>query len=302
MTEPLPISWSRLKDYETCRHRVLKHLQGHKSGTRDGRNFLAGTVCDRIMRRLLEHDEPQRGMMLGWLDEVLDKHAFHSDEYVIRWRGNPTQDFENVRALCVTVLTNLEPLLFDRIIPKNYEAEVRFGFKNTPYPIIGIPGLDGRPRPVLLLGGIDILTQDPDDPTCYGLYDLKATSNDDYVRGGILAQLTFYAIAIKVMFGHYPREVAFLTPGTTQQFVPVIIGKDEVLTMYSRIERYCNGVWRKEWQPKDKIDSDCDYNCDVKHACDLFKLPQHKKVSFSEMAAQRRNARGVRQPEREALT
>lgn len=295
-SNPLTVSWSRLRDYETCKHRVLKKLQGHRSPATDGRNFLGGTVCDRIMRRLLEHDDPQPGMMLTWLDETLKHHAFDSEEYVIRWRGNPEADYEKVRNLCVKVLTNLEPMLFEKIIPMNYEAEVRFGFKNTPQPIIGVPGLDGMPRPVLLIGGIDILTQDPDDKTRYGLYDLKATENDDYVRGGILGQLTFYAIVLKVLFGHYPHEAGFITPGTSQHFVPVTIGEDEVRTMYGRIERYAHGVWSKDWSPKDKIDSDCDYACDVRHACDLFKLPQGTRISFSEMAAQRRAARGTSKP------
>lgn len=289
--QPLTVSWSRLKDYEECKHRVLKKMQGHRSPAVDGRNFLGGTICDRIMRRLLEHDDPQPGMMLSWLEETFNEHAFNSEEYVIRWRGDPQADIQRVKDLCTKVLTNLEPLLFTKIIPQNYEAEVRFGFKGTPQPIIGVPGLDGAPRPVLLIGGIDILTQDPTDPTWYGLYDLKATENDAYVRGGILGQLTFYAIVLKVLFGHYPKEAGFITPGTSEHFVPVQITKDEVTTMYSRIERFCHGVWRKEWEPKDKIDSNCEYSCDVKHACDLFKLPQGKRVSFAEMAAQRRAAR-----------
>lgn len=288
---PLKISWSRLKEYETCKHRVLKQLQGHKKGTRDGRNFLAGTVCDRVMRLLLEHDDPKPGMMLEWLPQVLEKHAHHSDEYVIHWRGDPRRDFAEVRALCELVLMNLEPMLFTRIIPKNYEAEVRFGFKDGPQPIIGVPGLDGIPRPVLMIGGMDILTQDPEDESWYGLYDLKATSSDAYVRGSILAQLTFYAIVVKVLFGHYPKEMGFLTPGTSQHFVPVVIGQEEIRTMYGRIEKYAHGVWSKDWRPKEEVDSDCNYNCDVKHACDLFKLPQGQRISFAEMAQQRRTAR-----------
>lgn len=287
------LSWSKLSSWEKCREQVLRQSQGHKSPAKNGRDFLPGTVCDRICRRLLEHEDPQPGMMLSWLDEVLDHHANHSEEYVIRWKGgDKRRDYQKVRDVCTKVLTNLEPLLFAMVIPKNYEAEVRFGFKNSPQPIIGVPGPDGVLRPVLLVGGIDILVQDPHNTDWYGVYDLKATENDLYVQGATLAQLTFYAIAIKVLFGVYPQSLGFITPGCSQHFVPVTITQEEIAVMLSRIEAYCHGVWRNDWRPKEEIDSDCTYQCPVSHACSLFQLPPAgQRMTFMELAEMRKKAR-----------
>lgn len=253
---------------------------------RDYRVFLPGTVCDRVMRKLLEHDDPQPGMMMDWLEEMLHHYAFEDDEGVIRWRGDPRQDYQRVREVCTRVLTNLEPILFAEIIPQGYQSEVKF--RQT----VGVPYLDGHPVGVDLIGGIDILTMDLATGD-YGLWDLKATENDSYVNGAILGQLTFYAIIIKAMFGKFPTKAAFITPACKEKVVPVNITREEIAVMLQRIERYCHGVWRKEWEPKDKLDSDCHYRCDVKHSCDLFALPQGRRVSFSEMADRRRAGRST---------
>lgn len=288
--ERLSVSWSRLKAYEQCHQRVFRRLEGKSSKAVDGRIFLPGTVADRAMRAYLELDDPQVGHITDPVDEILEKHAFHDDQYVVKWRGKPQEDLARVKAVVLKVLTNLEPILWREIIPHGYQAEVRFD------KTIGVPYLDGRVVGVDLRGGIDILTatlnaagQD-DEGSEYGVWDLKATQDNSYVRGSILGQLTFYSIAVKAMFGKYPTQAAFITPACKQQIVPVRIGEDEIRAMMSRIIRYCEGVWREEWEPKEERDSECTY-CDVKHACDLFRLPPGTKVSFGEMARLRKAAR-----------
>lgn len=282
--ERLSISWSRLKAWEACHQQVFRRLEGKSSKAVDGRIFLPGTVADRAMRMFLEQEDPQPGHLCDPVDELLEKHAFNDEQYVIKWRGNPIEDMAKVKAVVLRVLEGLEPILWREIIPHGYQAEVRFT------ETIGIPYLDGRIVGVDLKGGIDILTATMEADRKYGVWDLKATENDAYVRQGILGQLTFYSIAVKSMFGKFPTKAAFLTPACKEQIVPVHIGNDEVRVMMSRIVKYCQGVWRDEWQPKDPITSDCKY-CDVKHACDLFRIPQGKKESFSEMADRRRAAR-----------
>lgn len=280
----MTLSWSRLKQYEECKQSVLRTLQGKRAPVKDGRMFLHGTVADRVMRRLLEHDDPQPGMMLTWVDEIFEEHAYNSAEYVIRWKGNAQEDAAAIKAKVVRVITNLEPILFDKIIPLGYHPELKFN-RHTGS-VVGVPGLNGIPRPVELIGGIDIATMTLDDDPEYGIYDLKATENDSYARG-LTGQLLFYAIATKAMFGKYPKEAAFLTPACKEKVVYLNYSQDDIRLMMSRIVKYCHGVWRKEWEPKEKPDSGCD-RCDVRHACDLFRLPQGKKVSFMELADRRR--------------
>src|SRR4051812_23644526 len=147
--ELLSVSWSRLKAWENCHQQVFRRLEGKSSRAVDGRIFLPGTVADRAMRAYLELDDPRPGHILDPVDEILEKHAFNDDQYIIKWRGNPAEDMAKVKAVVVNVLTNLEPILWREIIPHGYQAEVRF---NT---MIGIPYLDGRIVGVELRGGID---------------------------------------------------------------------------------------------------------------------------------------------------
>jgi hypothetical protein len=276
--------------YESCRQSVGLMMQGHQRKG-DGRNFLPGTVADRAMRAYLEQPGgPVRGTILDPVDSLLEKYTADDAEYVIRWRGDKTSDYRKVREVVIKVLTNLEPLLWEHVIPFAYEPELRFSTT------IGVPDLDGVVQPVELIGGMDILVASlgaDGEAEDFRVYDLKATENSAYVQGSILAQLTFYAIAVKAMFGKYPSSAAFLTPGCPETFVPVIIGEAEIRHMYARIVAYCHGVWSGDFSPKDKIDSECHYSCNVKHACGLFALPPGGPISFVDMAAQRAQSRGL---------
>lgn len=238
------------------------------------------------MRAFLELDDPQPGGICDPLDEIFEQYAFNDEQYVIKWKGNPLEDQKKVKANVRIVLENLEPMLWDLVLPHGYQAEVRF--RET----VGIPYLDGHLRPVELIGGMDIMTstltggRETDDSE-YSVYDLKATFDDSYARGGTLAQLIFYSLVVKVMKGKYPTNVAFLTPACKQKYVPLVVAPDDVRVMMSRIVSYCRGVWNEEWSPKDTPDGECSW-CDVKHACDLFKVEPGTKPSFVEMAARRR--------------
>lgn len=293
----LTLSWSRLKAYEACPQQVLRQMQRKQTPTRlDGRVFFEGSVSDRCMRAWLEEDDPQPGGMLTYVDKYFEDFAFNDEQYRINWRGNPAEDMAKARAKIERVLTGLEPILLERVIPRGYVPELRFGpprqknpDPNKPRATIGVPGLDGKPRPVDLVGGIDILTKTLDEQEDYEVLDLKATENDNYVRGDILAQPIFYAIAVRAFTGKYPKSAAFLTPACKEKVVPVTISEQDIRHMMSRIVNYCHGVWKKEWHPKDKPDSDCHYRCDVRHACDLFKQPtEGPKLTFAEMAERRR--------------
>jgi hypothetical protein len=284
----LTVSWSRLKAYESCRQQVLRRKEKKSNfSPSQARVFLPGTIADRCTRWFLELEDPQPGQILEKLDEMFEKYAFHDEQYVIKWKGDPLADQKKVKENVRTILLNLEPMLWDFVLPHGYQAEVKFREK------VAIPDADGNLRFVELIGGMDILVatlnglKQTDDDSEYSVYDLKATFDDSYVRGEILAQLIFYALVVKVMFGKYPKNVAFLTPGCKQKYVPLQVTPDDVRIMMSRVVSYCQGVWAEQWQPKDEPDGDCSW-CDVKHACELFHIEPGKRVSFMEMAARRK--------------
>jgi hypothetical protein len=280
----LSVSWSRLKAYEECRQKVLRTMQGRSSGVKNGRIFLPGTLADRAMRRWLEEDDPQPGGMHAHVPELFEEHTGEDAEYIIKWRGDVAADKRAVRDQVRECLDNLEPLLVEKVLPFRYQPELKF--RTT----IGIPYLDGEPVRVDLIGGIDIVVQDDEDN--FGIFDLKNTRNDAYVRGATLGQLTFYTIAWGAYIGDpaQPKQAAFLTPLCQEKYVPVVVGPEERRVMMARLTEYCHGVWREEWTPTD-VDSFC-YNCDVKHACDRFALPTtgtagKNRASFAAASAAR---------------
>jgi hypothetical protein len=277
-----------LKTYETCHHRSLKQQQGFGAAVRDGRVFLAGTLADRSMRRWLEEDEPQPGGMVKYLDELFEEHTGRDAEYAIKWKGNPNQDRAKVRAQVVACLTKLEPLLYKHVVPFDYQPELRF---RTP---IAIPYLDGKPTRIDLVGGIDIAVRDHAGD--FELLDLKNTANDSYANT-MIGQLIFYSLAWHSWWGDkaQPKRAAFLTPLCREQYVPLEITREDKRVMLSRIIRYCEGVWRKEWEPRE--DNEECWNCDVKHACDKWSTQTvmdaqgRNRASFEDAAARRRSAK-----------
>ena len=282
-TKPLSISWSRLKTWEDCKQRVLLNQQGKASGAVDGRIFLPGTIADRAMRQWLNLDDPQPGQMPDMIDALFDEHTAPDAEYVIKWRGNQNQDRLKVKNFVLEVVTKLEPILLEKVIPYRWEPEIKFR-----YPV-AIPYLDGTSVRIDLIGGIDIGVQEDDDE--YAIYDLKATANDAYVRGATLGQLIFYDLAWRAGFGKSPKAAAFITPACRERFVPLTITDEDRRVMMSRIIKYAQGVWAQDWKPKAEH-TGCNW-CEVKHACPKWALPNvrddqnRRRVSFAD-AAQRR--------------
>lgn len=283
----LSVSWSRMTTYEACAQRVLRQMQGRSSPITDGRNFLPGTLADRAMRHWLEEADPQPGGMMKYVPGLFDEHTGPDAEYVIRWRGDVVADKRAVVMQVKECLENLEPFLLKHVVPYEYHPELRF--TST----IQVPYLDGRPVPIDLRGGIDIAVRT--SLTDYRLYDLKNTRNPDYVRGKTSGQLTFYHLAFAAYMGIDPEcitSMGFVVPLTPERYVPVEISAANRAQMMTRIVNYAQGVWRKEWKPADS-DSDC-WNCDVRHACAKWAVPDVRdaqgraRASFAQAAAVRK--------------
>lgn len=288
----LAISWSSLRSYEECNHRHLRRSQGKATSAIDGRIFLPGTVADRVMREWLETPDPRPGEMVHMVEGMMERFCNPQNEddrntaRVIRWRGDPVTDRQIVTNFVRRVVRDVEPFLVQHVVPHFYQPELRF--RTT----VGIPFLDGRLTAVDLVGGIDIVVQNKDTED-FSLYDLKATENDDYVRT-VLGQGVFYDIGFGNWWGDQsqPKEFAFLTPACKEKVVYARITDEERRHMMTRIINMAHGIWRKEWDPTE-ADGPC-YNCDVKHACDKWKLDLKQdsqgkhRVSFEDAAARRR--------------
>jgi hypothetical protein len=246
------------------------------------------------MRAWLEHPDPLSVDMHALAGETMrritnpktDEEKASSDVRPVKWRGNPREDKGSVLRTVLDCLDGLKPILIEHVLPHEYQPELKFDT------VIRVPYLDGQPAYVKLIGGLDIVTRHADGS--FHNYDLKTTSNDQYVRS-TLGQAIFYDIA----FGHYigdreqPESFAFLFPLLKKQFVPVKVTDDERRAMVQRIVRMAHGIWRGEWEPK-KDDAGCN-QCDVRHACEKFRLdiqaaPGKNLASFEAAATRRRTS------------
>ncbi len=287
----LKISWSSLRQYETCPQKWVRQQKKQVSSMQDGRKFLAGTVCDRVMRRWLEQDTPELGQMAGWVDELFASYADNDDEYTVKWLGDPTEDREKVRLFCHEVIVNLEPILAEKVLPYSWQPELKF------FVPVSIPYLDGSPVVVALRGGMDIVVRDNDGN--YTVYDLKATANDAYVRGKTLGQLTFYDIAFRALMRAPGQPIAagFITPACKEKVVSISVTDDERRYMMSRIINMAHGIWRKEFDPT-TADEPC-FGCEAKAACVRWTVPIVRdssgrgRADLFATAKARKEARGV---------
>lgn len=276
----IDLSWSKLKNYEACRQRTKLLIEKKKSPITDGRNFLPGTLADRCMRRWLEEGKLDAGGMLTFLAEEWEKHTGKESEYQIRWRGDPRSDQRTVLTTVKASLERLEPVLMEKVVPYPYKPEHRFKS------VLGVPGLDGKTVNITLLGAVDVgvmFGQNEDGSGQYGLYDLKITENESYIRS-TLAQLTFYDLAFWGWTGVKPVEHEFWAPMLPNVRIPTIVTDVERKQMLSRIVNYCHNVWAGNWQLTSNV-NEC-YNCPVKHACPRWITPITKdqqgrnRVSF----------------------
>lgn len=282
--DPVTISWSGLKRWENCPQHQLRVIRREVERSNKGRIFLPGTITDLVQRRWLDSDDPQPGQMADMVDQIFSE-VLEERESVIKWRGNPLQDQQDVKNYCRETVINLEPWLIANVLPYDYQPEVKFrSYMQVPYIC------DDRFGIVKMIGGIDIVVRD--DQGKFRLYDLKTTKDAGYIRS-TLAQLIFYDLAWGVIQGDFQHAVewGFVTPALEEKYIPITVSSDDRRAMLSRIIKYAQGVWQDNWAPKSD-DTGCNW-CEARGTCEKFKNVAivdengKQRLSFTQAAAQR---------------
>jgi PD-(D/E)XK nuclease superfamily protein len=274
MDKPLRVSWSAIRTYEECSMKSALIRDGKRSKVSNIRNFFAGTVVDHIMRTWLDDPLVRYGDVMGLvtcaMDEMEDTERGKGN--MVRWRN--IDDRDQVRAFCAELITRLEPILEEHVLPYSYEHGKWFKV-----PMI-IKDQNGHPRDILLTGEMDLLVQNR-GPV---VWDLKGTSDDQYWRK-VIAQLTFYDIAVWASTGEKTRFSGLIQPMCSERVLAWQITDNARRNLLARIVRYAHDTWRnvRECTPNT---GNCHW-CDVRHAC-----PRYTTDAFGTLADGLRRAAG----------
>jgi hypothetical protein len=241
-----------------CGQRGWLMSQRRSSPIKDSRNFFHGTVSDRIMRNWL--DDPQPGQMPKMVDEYMEsseKEGLSKGDGQVKWRHK--NDKEDVRNFCVELTTRLEPILYDLVVPFDYEPAKRFKIPMT------LPGLDGEPTDILMTGEFDLLVRDHEQK--FHVWDLKATADNNYWKK-TLGQLVFYDLAVSAMMGESPIQSGLIQPMCDERVVDFAFTDDDRRAMLARIMAMMRAVWTEYHPPKASV-TGCNW-CPVRHACERY--------------------------------
>ncbi len=259
---PVRVSWSQIRTSEECKQKGYLHRLGKRNSIANTRMFFPGTVVDTIMRTWLDGDDPRPGemaRMVGDIIELEEKKIKESSQGVLKWKDK--SDKAAVTATCIEAATKLEPLLFQRVLPYDWEPAKRFKTQ------VKIPSTEGIPITIELVGEMDLLVKRSEDD--YYIYDLKITRDKHYWRK-TLGQLTFYDICNFAMFGKFATGSALLQPLCDEQILDFKFSNSDYASMWNRVHRYAISRWDGNVDPK-KGPEGCSW-CDVKHACSKYRI------------------------------
>jgi hypothetical protein len=256
---PARVSWSMLRAHETCHQKSYLIRSGRRSKAQNLRVFFGGMVVDRAMMRWLSDLDRQPGQMLASIDEMIEvvaADAVENGDGVVHWKG--ADDRRHVRDFCRELVTRLEPILDTLVTPYEFEPAKRFKVPVT------VPYLDGTPTTIILSGEMDLLVRNDG----WVVWDLKGTKDDDYYKK-VLGQLIFYDLATMCLHRAKTRKVGLIQPMCREPVREWAVTDDARNTMWSRVLRYVEDIWRNEHTVK-KSTKDCTW-CEVKHACERYQ-------------------------------
>lgn len=270
--DTLRISWSRLREWEECSEKGWLVRQGHRAPTAEiWPAMFQGTVVDRCMREWLAAEAQEPGAMAAMVGQIMDREeqvATDTGDGQVRWRGTGARN--EAKANCVECVNALEPLLFQYVVPFEYQVAYRF---KAP---MQVPHPDGKPRQIFLTGELDLLVRQGGQEDGPGMrvpgtgelrvYDLKMTRDSSYWRKTMM-QLPFYEVAVRLLYGSWPVESALIQPLCEQPYLPFTFG-EERSEILQRVARMAEAIWLEQHSPKAST-AGCD-RCYVKHACVRF--------------------------------
>lgn len=268
MTAPIRISWSRLRVHSECKQRSYLLSTGKKSATQDMRNYFHGMVADRVMRHWLEDPARTPGQMRAMVDTIIhdeSERVRRDKEGIVRWRN--AGDRDEMREFCAELVDRLEPLLYELVLPYEFVNGKRF---TAP---IQLPGPDGQPATVTLVGEMDLLV-DNDGPV---IWDLKGTKDNSYWRK-TLGQLVFYDVAVWAITGRTSRLTGLIQPMCDQRVIENVVTEADRAAMISRIHRMALDMWTGTHPCTD--DTNGCRHCEVRHACPRFADTGNGTVSL----------------------
>lgn len=257
MIEPLTLSWSQIRTFEECHQKLHLIRNGHRSPAQNLRNFYHGMVVDWLMRNWLADPHRRPGQMAARVTDAIEvgqQEALSTGDGVVRWKHS--EDKAELHQFCTELVTRLEPILRDLVLPYAFESGTRF---KTP---ITIPYLDGTPTTVYLIGEMDLLITKPSGDQI--VYDLKGTKDDTYWRK-VLGQLFFYDLAVYAMTGKPTVCTALIQPMCAERVKYATVSDADRRQMYARILRLAHGIWAHTDDCKQGT-TGCAY-CEVRHAC-----------------------------------
>lgn len=269
------ISWSALRSHTECHQKSFLQRTGKKASLEDQRNFFPGTVTDRVVRDWLADFNPEadKHIMPAMVEDYVkaEQEKIEKAGKQLKWRN--LQDRDNVIKECQKAVDLIEPYLDRYVIP--YEYDVDFSFKA---PISAMHPVTGEPSVITLNGFMDIIVKRGEND--WAVYDVKHTKDNNYWRK-TRGQLSFYDLAVNIMFGAYTSEVALLQPLCDERFKDFDLGEQERTILLKHVLDMANDIWLNNHEPNAPA-SAC-FNCNVKHACTRFKPVQSgnkKKISL----------------------
>lgn len=253
------VSWSSLRTHETCKQRGYLQRAGRRSALTDQRIFFPGNVTDRIVRAWLLNDPLSHiGEMPDMVASFIDSTKEEVEqESPMRWRN--AGDRSEVALSVEKAVRLIEPGLLERVVPFRYTPDFRFRAPlNLPHPA-------GGTEQVLILGAMDIIVQDDEDR--FYVFDVKHTADDSYWKKTV-GQLSFYDLAIRMLYGAKTTQVGLLQPLCRERVKLFNISDDWRRQMLQRVSGMASDIWRGDNSPRHDY-SECHY-CNVKHACSKF--------------------------------
>lgn len=254
------LSWSQLRNADECRQKRFLTVSGARRETRDQRLFLPGNITDRVTRNWLKDPNRQPGQMPGMVSETLDtiRSEILKKGERIAWKRD-LDDRKNIEKDCIEAVTKIEPTLLQHVTPFEFEADFRFDA-----PLL-LPRRDGTKELIYLIGYMDILVRGDDGQI--RVFDVKHTRDTSYWRKTV-GQLTFYDLAVQLLFKRKTSETALFQPLCTKQVYPYPVTDDVRGQMYQRVVRVANDIWNNDNTPN--ISNEFCGQCDVKNACPKF--------------------------------